>query len=64
MIYHIIHMIYVIVVLSKVMFLVIFSRCQHYFDVLCILFFLFCIYFIFNCCHLANKLYHMRSIER
>jgi len=34
MIYHIIHMIYVIVVLSKVMFLVIFSRYQYCFDVL------------------------------
>jgi len=32
------------------------SRRQQCFDMLCILLFLFCIYFIFNCCHLANKL--------
>jgi len=45
-------------------------RRQWCFDVLCILFFLFCIYIyiyiyiyiIFNCCHLANKLYHKSYI--
>jgi len=37
------------------------SRLNHTLTVIkpIILFFLFCLYFIFNCCHLANKLYQL-----
>ena len=50
-----------IAVSSKVMFLVIFMQSSSvvFWVVMHFVISLLCIYFIFSCCHLANKLYHI-----